>query len=198
MKNPYQILGVSPDASDAEVKKAYHGLAKKYHPDKYRDSDLAEVAAEKMKEVNAAYEEIQKMRAGGSQNQSSGGYGSYTGQSTYTGQGAELYARVRQLINVRRLVEAEQILAGVDAGDRGAEWHFLMGCVAAGKGFYVDAQNYFDTACGMDPSNAEYRNAQQMLRNRSAQFGGGSSMRGCSVCDVCAGLMCLDCLCDCC
>ena len=198
MKNPYQILGVSPDASDAEIKKAYHGLAKKYHPDKYRDSDLADLAAEKMKEVNAAYEEIQKMRAGGAKNQSSGGNGTYTGQSTYTGQGAETYNHVRQLINARRLAEAEQVLAGVDVGDRGAEWNFLMGCVAAGKGFYMDAQNYFDTACGMDPNNAEYRNAQQMIRNRSAQYGRGSSMGGCSVCDLCAGLMCLDCLCDCC
>ena len=67
MKNPYEVLGVSPNATDEEVKKAYHDLARKYHPDKYRDSDLADLASDKMKEVNAAYEEIQKMRAGGSQ-----------------------------------------------------------------------------------------------------------------------------------
>ncbi|MBQ8345457.1 MAG: DnaJ domain-containing protein, partial [Clostridia bacterium] len=65
MNDPYQILGVSPDASDEEIKKAYRGLARKYHPDKYRDSDLAELASEKMKEVNAAYEQIQEMRKNG-------------------------------------------------------------------------------------------------------------------------------------
>ena len=65
MKNPYEVLGVSPNATDEEVKKAYRDLARKYHPDKYRDSDLADLASEKMKEINAAYEEIQKMRESG-------------------------------------------------------------------------------------------------------------------------------------
>ena len=57
MTDPYKVLGVSPDASDEEIKKAYRALARKYHPDKYRDSDLADLASEKMKEVNAAYDE---------------------------------------------------------------------------------------------------------------------------------------------
>ena len=79
MTDPYKVLGVSPDASDDEIKKAYRQLARKYHPDKYRDSDLADLASEKMKEVNAAYEEIKKMRensgnTGNSGNSGRGGY----------------------------------------------------------------------------------------------------------------------------
>ena len=65
MNDPYSILGVSPGASDEEVKKAYRELARKYHPDNYQDNPLADLAEEKMKEINEAYEQITRQREGG-------------------------------------------------------------------------------------------------------------------------------------
>ena len=201
MNDPYKILGVSPDATDEDIKTAYRGLARKYHPDKYRDSDLAEMAGEKMKEINAAYDEIQKIRAGKAPGgQSAYGQNPY-GQNPYgqyQGGSSNPYITARQLINLRRVAEAAQVLSTIPESERGAEWHFLMGCVAVSRGHYVDAQQFFDTACGMDPENPEYRNAQERLRNRGNGFGSGQGSMGggCSCCDICTAFMCADCCCD--
>ena len=64
MTDPYEVLNVPSSATDEEVKKAYHALARKYHPDNYHDNPLADLAQEKMKEVNAAYDAIQRQRSG--------------------------------------------------------------------------------------------------------------------------------------
>ena len=169
--DPYKVLGVSPDASDDEIKKAYRALARKYHPDKYRDSDLADLASEKMKEVNAAYEEIQKMRSSGG-NKSSGGYnGQYASGSSSSGN--PRYNEIRRLINTGNGARAEQLLWEIPDAERNAEWNFLMGCVLIRRNRYVDAQRYFDIACSMDPYNNEYRAAQERLRSRGNGYGGG-------------------------
>lgn len=202
MNDPYKTLGVSADASDEEIKKAYRELARKYHPDKYRDSDLADLASEKMKEINAAYEEIKTMRENGGrknkQNGNSGNY-SYAGGSSPTGDAR--YNAIRQMINSGNINGAQKSLYEIPEGDRNAEWNFLMGCVMIRRGQYVDAQRYFDIACSMDPYNSEYRAAQERLRNRANGYGGGyqtTSSGGCSGCDVCSTLLCADCCCECC
>ena len=62
MSDPYQVLGVSPSASDEEIKRAYRELVKKYHPDNYNDNPLADLAEAKMKEINEAYDTIKQRR----------------------------------------------------------------------------------------------------------------------------------------
>ena len=196
MTDPYKVLGISQDASDEEIKKAYRALARKYHPDKYRDSDLADLASEKMKEINAAYEEIQNIRKnGGPQRQNTGGY-SYGGNTSSSGN--PKFAELRRIINSGNIPVAERMLLDFHEGDRTAEWHFLYGYILMKKGQFVDAQRYFDTACSMDPYNREYRAAREQLRRQSNNYGSGyttTTQRNAGCCDVCAGLICLDCCC---
>ena len=194
MNNPYKVLGVSPNATDDEIKQAYRELARKYHPDKYRDSDLADLAEEKMKEVNAAYEEIQQMRKNPGSNGNSGNGSQYNSSSTF--------GLIRTLINQGEIREAERRLYAIPDASRTGEWYFLMGCVMLKKGYYVDAQKMFERACAMDPNNAEYRSAKEQLYNQTSQYGGGyrttqRSSAFCDTCDCCQTLICADCCCEC-
>lgn len=210
MRDPYQVLGVPQSATDEEIKTAYRSLARKYHPDKYRDSDLADLANEKMKEINEAYDEIKKQRAAGTGTASGtrsgeSAYSSGAGQQTDSGYrtdrtytASELFAYARQLINARRFVEADQILSAVPTAQHNAEWFFLKGLVSLGFRRFVDAQQCFDYACGLDPENQEYRDAQTRLREQMKAGGTDdpANNSGCSLCDVCTGLLCLNLCCD--
>lgn len=199
MTDPYKILGVSPSATDDEIKEAYRALVRKYHPDKYANTDLAEMATEKMKEVNAAYEEIQRRRKAGEENSSYGaGYGQGTG-SSYGSQSSGVYAQIRNALNAGDLDGAERTLRAVAEVERGAEWNFLMGCVLLRRGATLDAQQYLDIACMQNPYNREYRMVRDRLRAQSNAYGGSyhTSGSGTSGCDICTTLLCADCCCEC-
>lgn len=195
--NPYQVLGVAETATDAEVKTAYRELAKKYHPDNYADSPLADLAEQKMKEVNEAYDMICDMRKNGAASRSTSSQSSYS-NSGYTNTS---FPDVRRLIKEGRLDDAMQILNGVSGTGRNAEWYFLMGMIFSRKGWTEQAYSYFQTACRMEPNNQEFMSALNNMNARRHYNPSGyntANSSGCSICDVCTTLICLDCMCDCC
>ena len=77
MLDPYSVLGVSRNATDEEIKKAYRKLSRKYHPDANINNPNKDQAEEKFKDVQQAYEQIRREREYGSSGGSSGGYGGY-------------------------------------------------------------------------------------------------------------------------
>ncbi len=197
-KDPYSVLGVSRDATDAEIKKAYRDLAKKYHPDNFANSPLKAQAEEKMKEVNNAYDTIQKIRSGkGDFN--SGGFGNH---SDFTSSSTGIYRTVRVHINARRFSQAEQLLDGIPSSERTAEWHYLKGIIYYSRGWYYDAESSVKTACQMDPDNYEYLQTLNAMtskaRNASSTYRTYTSANECCFCDLCTTLMCANCICNCC
>lgn len=201
MNDPYSVLGVSPNASDEEIKKAYRELARKYHPDNYQNNPLADLAEEKMKEINEAYETITKQRSGGggSYQRPSGGYGgqSYGGGYQYShqqsGSANPTYARIRNLINSGDLGTAERLLNEVP--QKNGEWYFLSGSIAYRKGWLDEAMQNYSLACQMDPGNMEYRQSLAMMQQGGQAYRPYGYSGGMDGLDCCTSLLCLNCLC---
>ncbi len=201
--DPYKLLGVTPQTSDDDVKRAYRELARKYHPDNYVNNPLADLAEQRMKEINEAYDQIMNERSGRGSGRASAG-GGYQQQS-YSGRQQQSYGQqqgysgpfgqIRAAITQGNLNLAEEMLQRTS--QRSAEWFFLMGTVYYRKGWYDEASRCYQQACAMEPGNAEYRSALNMV-NMAGSYGGYRPMQQSALCDCCANLMCLSLCCNCC
>ena len=203
MRDPYSVLGIDKNASEEEIKAAYREKARKYHPDNFGDNPAAaELATEKMQEINEAYDQIINSRKKGS----SAGRGSGYANNWGAGEQRESsnFNDIRNLISAGKYEEAQEILDGVPPERRDAEWYFLNGCVLYRRGWFDAAYTSMANACRMDPENMEYRTAlNQIQRNRNGYSaygrpGGTYVAGGCTPCDCCMGLMCADACCNCC
>ena len=180
MDDPYKVLGVSPDATDEEIKQAYRRLAKKYHPDRNPDD---KEAARKMQEVNAAYEQIKNPDkaqssggyggAGGYGNYGSGYYdpfgGAYRQQSYGSSQTEDQYQQAAyQYLRFGRYQEALNALGS--STERNARWYYLSALANNGLGNQVTALEHMRRAVSMEPDNMEYLNALNRMEHGGAAY----------------------------
>ena len=171
--DPYKVLGVSPDASDEEIKRAYRRLAKKYHPD-LNPGD--QEAARKMQEVNAAYEQIKNPEKASQTGY--GTYGSYGGYDPFGGYGQQSYGSTQngdpdqdaayQYIRFGRYQEALNALS--NASQRDARWYYLSALAHDGLGNQVTALEHIRRAVSMEPDNQEYLRALEEIENGGAGY----------------------------
>ena len=174
IEDPYKVLGVSPDASDEEIKRAYRRLAKKYHPD-LNPGD--QVAAQRMQEVNAAYEQIKNPEKAAQGQNPYGSYGSYydpfgsayqQAQSS-SQQGDQYQQAAYNYIRFHRFREALNALS--NSTERNARWYYLSALANNGLGNQVTALEHIRKAVSMDPDNQEYLWALNQMEH------GGSTYR---------------------
>lgn len=199
MTNPYKVLGVNEGASNEEIRAAYLSLVKKYHPDKYTDPDMKQLANEKLKEINEAYDQLTKNPGKtASSGYSSAAYGAGGHGGSYSGPEADRFVRARSLINAGNLDGAKTILDSIQT--RNAEWYYLYGIIYLRQGWYDKAREFLGRAYRTEPGNSEYAQAYNTLRytgNPYSRPRQSTSYGNCSACDICSGLMCADCCCEC-
>lgn len=192
MKNPYEILGVQEGSSIEEIKRAYKELVRKYHPDQYQNNPLSDLAEEKLKEINEAYDYLMKKYE--SSNRGSNSYNN--GHQSDDGS----LSQVRSYVNTGNINAAEQLLDRI--GNRNAEWFYLKGIISMRRGWYNEAYTHLQTAVNMEPGNFEYRNALNSINNANRGYQASSyNRRGYSndpdICQLCTCLYCTDCCCEC-
>ncbi len=214
MTNPYQVLGVSPGASDEEIKKAYRALSRKYHPDANINNPNKAQAEEKFKEVQQAYDQIMKEKqSGGSFNGAYNGYNQTTGGAggySYTygsnrsynsnADSPQMQAAANYIAN-RCYAEALNVLNGIPFASRTARWYYYSAMANQGAGNNIMAKDHAKRAVEMEPSNFEYRQFLQYLEyggtwytNMGSTYDRPYSSAG----SWCLSMLFLNMLCNCC
>lgn len=211
MRDPYQVLGVSPSASDDEIKKAYRSLSRKYHPDANVNNPNKAEAEEKFKEVQQAYDQIMKEKQSGG-NYGSGynyGYGGTSYRYSYNnaGYGSSADTESTQMRAAANYIsngyykEAVNVLNNMSASERNARWYYYSAVANQGMGNNIMAKQYAEQAVQMEPSNFQYRQFLQHLEYGGTWYtnmGSGYERPYASSGNWCLRMVLLNMFCNCC
>ncbi len=186
MIDPYSVLGVSRNASDEEIKKAYRRLSRKYHPDANINNPNKAQAEEKFKEVQQAYDQIMKERDGGFDGYT--GFGGFGGQQSQGYQDEESIRRqaAANYIQSGHYQEAMNVLSGL--AQRNGQWYYLSAMANMGLGNNVNALNHIREAVRLEPDNMQYRALLQRMEGGGTWYQeqqnpfGGMPMAGDGLC----------------
>ena len=193
--NPYEVLGVSRNASLDEIKKAYRELSRKYHPDSYVGNPLSSLAEEKFEQVQEAYDAIMKEK-NGDYNYAS----NYNNNGYNNGDSGEM-AEVYNLLGRRSYSQALRLLDSMP--NRNAKWYYYSAIAQVGLGNNLRGMGYARMAVSMEPNNIEYQNLVNRLSFQGNRYGevrnvyrgGRSGFDDAS--DLCCKLWLADSLCEC-
>ena len=169
MFDPYSVLGVSRDASDEEIKKAYRRLSRKYHPDANINNPNKAQAEEKFKEVQQAYDQIMTEREYGSSSYgggyNGGGFGGFGGQSSAGYQDEEAIRRqaASNYIQSGHYQEAMNVLSSLK--QRNGQWYYLSSIANMGLGNNMNALSDIREAVRLEPDNMQYRMMLQRMES---------------------------------
>lgn len=202
MNDPYKILGVSRDATETEIKHAYRELSRKYHPDANVDNPLQDLAAEKFREIQEAYNQIMDERGNKASSFNYGGFGkNYSRSSSSSSEEDSHFMAALNYINARRFQEALNVLNGIS--NHNARWYYFSAVANMGMGNNAVAVEYAKTATEMEPNNPEYANYYRQVQSGGRMYQnnpyGGTYGRqnSCGTGNICCDLWCADTLCEC-
>ncbi len=145
----YEILQVSENATDEEIKEAYRDLKKKYNEERWLDGEAGNNAARMLEKIDAAYEEIMRERREKSRNDG----------------GKSAFDEVAELIRAGKIAEAQEKLDSFN--ERTAEWHYLQSVVFYKKNWINESKKQLEIAMQLDGGNQKYRDAYEKLRARA-------------------------------
>lgn len=210
-KNPFVVLGLNENATRDEAYVAYRELRSKYENLRFESGDVGADACAMLEEIETAYSDVldkidERERTGGSREDS---------RTQFVN---EKLDEAEQAIKEKRMEDAQKALD--ECSTRTARWHYIQSAIFYRKGWVSDAMKQLELACDMEPGNQKYREAKESLAkhmkaNTTTQgesfYENGTKAertyadarpeytdrRGCTVCDVCSGLICADCCCEC-